>query len=192
MKSFRNSGFRIATLNSNPIVPPKTISHALQYFSRMFRMSDDFEEPAFNLTAAILGWIVPGAGHWKVGENARGMLVLLGVGGLFLLGVLVGGVDCVDRREDGMWFIAQAGAGGFAFATDGLNTMFLKSGRVGELLPLAVQSGTVMVSSFKGAGPSNEIGTVLCGLAGMMNVIAVLDVLYRSTSNANSSNGALQ
>lgn len=160
----------------------------------MFRMSDDFEEPAFNLTAAILGWIVPGAGHWKVGEKARGMLVLLGVGGLFLLGVLVGGVDCVDRREDGMWFIAQAGAGGLAFATDGLNTMFLKSGRVGELLPLAVQSGTVMVSSFKGAGPSNEIGTLLCGLAGMMNVIAVLDVLYRSTSNANanSSNGALE
>jgi len=103
-------------------------------------------------------------------------------------------VDCVDRREDGMWFIAQAGAGGLAFATDGLNTMFLKSGRVGELLPLAVQSGTVMVSSFKGAGPSNEIGTLLCGLAGMMNVIAVLDVLYRSTSNANanSSNSALQ
>jgi len=35
---------------------------------------------------------------------------------------------------------------------------------------------------------------LLCGLAGMMNVIAVLDVLYRSTSNANanSSNGALQ
>ncbi len=160
----------------------------------MFRMSDDFEEPTFNLTAAILGWIVPGAGHWKVGEKARGMLILLGIGGLFLLGVLVGGVDCVDRREDGMWFIAQAGAGGLAFATDELNTAILKSGRVGELLPLAVQSGTVMVSSFKGAGPSNEIGTLLCGLAGMMNVIAVLDVLYRSTSNANanSSNGALQ
>jgi len=27
------------------------------------------------------------------------------------MGVLVGGVDCVDRKEDGLWFVAQAGAG---------------------------------------------------------------------------------
>jgi hypothetical protein len=165
-------------------VPLKAISPALQLIFGIFHMTDNFAEPSFNIPAAILGWLLPGVGHWKVGEKARGMLVLLGVGGLFLLGVLVGGVDCVDRREDGMWFIAQAGAGGLAFATDELNTAILKSGRVGELLPLAVQSGTVMVSSFKGAGPANEIGTLLCGLAGMMNVIAVLDVLYRPCSVA--------
>ncbi len=36
-----------------------------------------------------------------------------------------------------------------------------------------------MVSSFKSAGPANAVGTLMCGLAGMMNVIAVLDVLQR-------------
>ena len=46
-------------------------------------------------------------------------------------------------------------------------------------MPLAVQNGTVMVSSLKSAGPANEVGTLMCGLAGMMNVIAVLDVLHR-------------
>ncbi|MCE9619548.1 MAG: hypothetical protein K8R92_06535 [Planctomycetes bacterium] len=142
-------------------------------------MTEDIEDRPFNITAAILGWILPGLGHYKAGEKARGKLILLGVGGLFLLGVLVGGVDCVDRREDGMWFVAQAGAGGLAFATDLLNSSLLKSGEVGELLPLAVQGGKIMVSSYKGAGPSNEIGTLLCGLAGMMNVVAVLDVLHR-------------
>lgn len=150
-------------------------------------MTDDAQERPFNISAAILAWILPGLGHMKVGETARGRMILLGVGGLFLLGVLVGGVDCVDRREDGMWFIAQAGTGGLAFATDYANTALLKSGKVGELLPLAVQSGTIMVSSFKGAGPSNEIGTLLCGLAGMMNVIAVLDVLHRSRRNPDES-----
>ena len=142
-------------------------------------MTDDLQDRPFNISAAILGWLLPGVGHMKVGEMGRGRLILLGVGGLFLLGVLVGGLDCVDRREDAMWFVAQGGAGAFAFATDFLNTNLLKSGRFGELMPLAVQNGTVMVSSFKSAGPANQVGTLMCGLAGMMNVIAVLDVLHR-------------
>jgi len=142
-------------------------------------MTDDLQDRPFNISAAILGWLLPGVGHMKVGEIGRGRLILLGVGGLFIFGVLVGGLDCVDRREDAMWFVAQGGAGAFAFATDFLNTNLLKSGSFGELMPLAVQNGTVMVSSFKSAGPANEVGTLMCGLAGMMNVIAVLDVLHR-------------
>ena len=147
-------------------------------------MTEDFQDKPFNIGAAILGWVLPGLGHIKVGEMARGRLILLGVGGLFLLGVLVGGLDCVDRREDAMWFIAQGGTGAFAFVTDFLNTNLLKSGSFGELIPLAVQNGTVMVSSFKSAGPANEVGTLMCGLAGMMNVIAVLDVLQRPSRGA--------
>ncbi len=156
-------------------------------------MADDFEESTINITAGILAWVFPGAGHWKLGETTRGSLVCMGVLGLFLLGLLVGGLDCVDRRsggEDGMWFIAQAGAGGLAFSTDWLNTSLLKSGRFGELLPLIVQNGTIMVSSFKSVGPANEIGTLLCGLAGMMNVVAVLDVSYRHERSAKK--GAME
>jgi hypothetical protein len=142
-------------------------------------MTEDTDERPLNISAAVLGWILPGLGHMRAGEAARGRLILLGIGGLFLLGLLVGGVDCVDRHETGLWFVAQAGAGGPAFVADLLNTMLLKSGRVGELLPLTTPTGTTQVSSFKGAGPASEVGTLLCGLAGMMNVVMVLDVLHR-------------
>ena len=103
---------------------------------------------------------------------------MLGVVGLFLTGVLVGGVDCVDRREDGLWFVAQAGAGPIAFLTDALNTWLLKSGKVGTMLPMTLPNGAMaQVNSFRGVGAVNDMGTLFTAMAGLMNVAALLDAL---------------
>jgi hypothetical protein len=112
------------------------------------------------------------------GEIRRGGLVMLGVLGMFLAGVLVGGVDCVDRNEDFLWFLAQCGAGPVAFATDALNAFLVKSGRVGELLNTMQPDGsTAPISTFKGVGGVGDVGTLFTAMAGLMNVTAVLDAL---------------
>ena len=51
-----------------------------------------------NFRAAVLGWILPGLGHASLGDRRRGLLVGGGVLGLFLGGLLIGGLDVVDRR----------------------------------------------------------------------------------------------
>jgi len=141
-------------------------------------MEETLEELPPQPLAAALGWVLPGLGHMRNGEVRRGWFVMLGVLGLYLLGVLVGGVDCVDRREDFLWFLAQAGAGPIAFATDALNTMLLKGGRVGELLTTMQPDGSMaQVSSFKGVGAVADVGTLFTAMAGLMNVAAVLDAL---------------
>lgn len=141
-------------------------------------MSEDAEESPLALTAGLLGWIWPGLGHLKNGDGRRGRLVMLGVVGLFLMGVLVGGVDCVDRKEDGLWFVAQAGTGPIALVTDAANTYLLKGGRVGEMLPLTLPNGSVsQVNSFRGVGAVNDVGTLFTAMAGLMNVVALLDAM---------------
>lgn len=145
--------------------------------------ADAATRTTLNLRAAILGWILPGLGHAAIGERRRGRLVGGGVLGLFLGGILVGGVDCVDRREDHLWFIAQAGAGPVAWIADLANESLVKSGRVGELIDAPsgdpFLGGSVKVSTLKGLGHPNEFGTLFCAMAGLMNVVAVLDVLGR-------------
>jgi hypothetical protein len=135
----------------------------------------------FKPLPALLGWLIPGLGHVRIGERGRGMLVFAGVAFLWICGLLIGGIDSVDRKGDRLWFFAQAGTGPIAFAIDGLNNSLLKTGRIGELMESPGPRGTdgrttsVMVSSFKSVAHANEYGTLYTSLAGLMNVVALLD-----------------
>jgi hypothetical protein len=145
------------------------------------------DEQRFNLLPAVAGWVFPGLGQILLGERTRGLLAMAGVLLLFLGGLLVGGVDAVDRKEDRLWFVGQAGAGPIAFAASYANDAFLKSGRVGTLLPSPPSAGTrgqpgapPTISSLKGLAHPNEFGTLMCFLAGLMNFIVILDALSRA------------
>ncbi len=145
-----------------------------------------------NFRAAVLGWILPGLGHASLGDRRRGLFVGGGVLGLFLGGLLVGGLDVVDRREDHLWFLAQAGAGPVAWVADYANASLVASGRFGEMLeaphpdPMAPRGTVVEVSSLKSLAHPNEMGTLFAAMAGLMNVVAVLDAMSRRPAEAAS------
>lgn len=155
--------------------------------------SSSIDEP-LNWAAALLGWILPGMGQFYLGHRRRGIYCTVGVLGLFLGGILIGGVDSVDRREDPLWFYAQAGAGPVAFAADWMNASLVKSGRVGELVesPAPPMSRTPVpkVSTLKSVTPVGEVGILYCALAGLMNVVVVLDALRRPRMEHSSSLGS--
>jgi len=92
---------------------------------------------------------------------------MAGVLFLFLGGILIGGVDVVDRRNDKLWFFAQAVCGPIAFATDIINQKFLSS--------------EADVIKRKSISHVNEIGTLFTALAGLMNLVVILDVLHQAS-----------
>ncbi len=106
---------------------------------------------------------------------------MTGVLFLFLSGVLVGGVDCVDRTEDRLWFVGQAGCGPIAFAASFVNDSMLKSGSAAPMIEMAAPPGApkVIASTFKGVAHANEFGTLLVFLAGLMNICVMLDAAVR-------------
>jgi TM2 domain-containing membrane protein YozV len=131
--------------------------------------------------AAIAGWVFPGLGHIVSGNGRRGIAAMVGVLFLFLCGIVVGGVDCVDRKEDKLWFIGQAGCGPVTFVADWANQAFLKSGSSAPMIPLppSVLNPTPQASAFKGLAHANEFGTFFVFVAGLMNVCVILDALVR-------------
>jgi hypothetical protein len=72
----------------------------------------------FHPVALLAAIALPGAGHVVRGQTARGVLAGVGVLGMFLGGLLIGGIDVVDRKESRMWFMGQACVGPIAFAVD--------------------------------------------------------------------------
>jgi hypothetical protein len=155
-------------------------------------------EPVAGLLAAVL----PGLGHWYLGERKRAVLIAVGILGLFFGGILIGGIDVVDSREDTIWFVGEALVGPVAFGVDWVHQHKLKvvgpteerlsDGRTMTVRKLrsarpdegrdaqgnAVPGGTP--PNTKSLGRMNELGTLFATIAGMLNLIAIIDALLHA------------
>lgn len=143
---------------------------------------------------------LPGLGHIVQGRTKRGVLAMVGVLGLFLYGLLIGGIDAVDSREDFIWYLGTAMVGPAAWGTDWVHQNrfkaidpergVLRSGNPGEVqdddargvrvwrdaTPAELEAGAGWTHG-KGLGRLNEIAMLSCALAGMLNFIVFLDAL---------------
>lgn len=108
--------------------------------------------------AGILAWLVPGAGHIYLGQRKRGLLLCAGICLTFFLGLLLGGVEMVDVKYSKPWFMAQILAGAPCIITALIQNAHMPPG----------------------LGRGIELGQVYTGVAGMMNLLAVIDALLRS------------
>lgn len=169
----------------------------------------------FAPVAGILAFVLPGAGHIALRQTRRGLYIALGVLGLFVSGLLIGGIDAVDRREDFVWFLGQALVGPLTFAVDyhhqhnikvidpdtGLRRSAgpheIRNPRTGRAVlvrnpadgtPVRFEdprTGQTRLSTpedrppnTKSLGRMNELGTLFITIAGMLNLIAILDAAF--------------
>lgn len=70
----------------------------------------------FDPVAGLLAILLPGLGHIARGEKKRGLLAGFAVLAMFFGGMLIGGIDVIDSREDKWWFYGQALVGPIAVA----------------------------------------------------------------------------
>ncbi|MFN0012019.1 MAG: DUF6677 family protein [Phycisphaerales bacterium] len=178
--------------------------------------ADPSSPDRFQPVAALLSVVFPGAGHAYLGYVHRAVLIGVGVLGLFFGGVLVGGIDSIDANEDRIWFIGQALVGPTAFGVNHVNQTFfkgwaldprtnrsvLRAPRPGEGIALEemapgrtrrviTASGTPPIT--KSLGRASELGTLMAALAGMMNLLVIIDAAYscrRSEAGAGRAAGA--
>lgn len=183
---------------------------------------DTLAEPTgFNPLAGIAAILLPGAGHVVRGERQRGILIGAGILGLFFGGMLIGGIDVVDSEEDFPWFIPQALVGPIAFGTDYVHQRYFKVIAIVEQVSpdgrrMAVEKRrspyphevrdsfghaatapdpSTPPPNIKSLSKTNELGTLFGTIAGMLNVIAVVDAALptarrRATKPPTPSAGA--
>jgi len=160
-----------------------------------------------DLFAGVAAAVFPGLGHIARGRVQRGVLAMIGVMGLFMYGLLIGGIDAVDSREDKIWFAGAALVGPVGFGVDWIHQNRFKAydpqgqvprtGRPGEVrvtegfdrptwMPASAQQLEAGMGppNTPGLGRLNEIAMLSIALAGMLNLIVFLDALLPDTSRS--------
>ena len=115
----------------------------------------------------LLGWLVPGAGYIYLGQRRRGYIACLAIAGTFLVGVVLGGVGSIGPHYSKAWFVAQVLAGIPALVPTVMNV-----GGIADALGLSGAAG--------GVGKGIDLAQLYTGVAGLLNVLCVLDCLLRA------------
>lgn len=131
---------------------------------------------------ALAGWLLPGAGYWLIGERKRAYTVGITILVMFVVGVFISGIRVVqapDMTSPGNvaqkiltrpWFIGQVLTGPIgvisAYISDQLAT-----------------SPTYRIIEAKAR--LAEIGTLYTAVAGMLNLLTIIDASYRASREAS-------
>lgn len=138
----------------------------------------------------ILAWLVPGAGHYAIGERRRGIILFVTLAATFWGGVAIGGVrTTVYPEKKRLWFMGQLCGGGHALLAHALgqysrNHVLAGSVTASQLRALSPVQRAEMTANLVATGHwgSAEIATVYTGVAGLLNILVVLDALVRGDS----------
>jgi hypothetical protein len=121
--------------------------------------------------AGLLAWAVPGLGHVFIGQRVRGLIFLITIAVTFWGGVAIGGVcESVDPKARTAWFMAQSCTGAHALA------VYAWGERLGR--------GDQAPPRTRAPWMSAETGIVYCGVAGLLNILVILDALARADALA--------
>ena len=168
--------------------------------------------PPAPLVAAV-GWLLPGAGYWLIGQRARGTTIGVSILGLFVTGLLVGGVRVIEvpgyDTNTGQREVDPASKLWVLQATP-VNELRNKPWSLPQLMvgPVAVAAGAWSVAAAEGdpRGPKdyagrpevdstgkavqpvgaltharvNEIGSLYLSVAGLLNLMVIIDAAHRA------------
>jgi len=162
--------------------------------------------------ALVLAWLVPGLGHVMLGEWRRGVVFAVTIHGLFALGMLIAGVKAINPPEQQIWTYTQYLSGwpmlvasplekrkmaelqplikrlqeqGYFELPDG-EVLTRPSVRDDGLIRDRVGFGKDMIERYpllSNHPKVQDIGAVYCGIAGMLNLLVMFDVLLRITGS---------
>ncbi|CAN5482260.1 hypothetical protein BH09PLA1_BH09PLA1_01970 [soil metagenome] len=155
--------------------------------------------------AAIVGWLLPGAGYFLIGDVGRGVVVGVTIIAMFLAGILLAGIRVIDvpgydrigervkllptgRRlestpRDPLYDVAPWALSGGGFFGEMVN----KPWYVCQILtgPVCLIASAASLSAASNGVPSSharlyEIGTLYTAVAGLLNLLAVIDCAHRA------------
>ncbi len=145
--------------------------------------------------ALLAAWLFPGLGHILIGEKARGLLVGSAVIIAFVGGLLLGGVNSAEAptvlplQTNGIsvpgeifgkvmnrpWFVPQIMCGPLT---------------IGAATAAARVNASPRLAVYKSHIRMGDVGTLYCGVAGMMNLLAMVDAAGRAARRSQDAAAA--
>jgi len=127
---------------------------------------------------AVISWLVPGAGYLLLGQVARGLTIGITILLLFVAGLLIGGVHVVDPPT-------------FIRGHNVFNALLQKPWYIGQFFSGAVGliSGWIGPSQPASHARVADIATLYTAVAGMLNLMAIIDCSYRASVAEDDGKG---
>jgi hypothetical protein len=113
--------------------------------------------------ALVLGWLVPGLGHFYAKRHAYGAFYLLLIGGLFAGGMAISDGTAINSTDHFWYFLCQLFAGPATLAVEYL--------RHPEGIYLGESIGIL----------AHQTGVVYVAVAGVLNLISICELYRRHT-----------
>jgi hypothetical protein len=154
-------------------------------------MSSEPRLPPHPLIVAALGWVVPGAGYLLIRESWRGIAGGIAVVVLFVLGLLIGGVRVVDvpgyDATGSRDMVSVNRLPRWTLQASPLNAVIQKPWYIPQFMAgpitLAASAWSVSVADEvqKSRAKIGDVGTLYTAVAGMLNLILLIDAAHRSS-----------
>ncbi len=122
------------------------------------------------LIAAVLAWIIPGAGHFYLGKRGKAILFFVLLTGSFAFGAFLGEFKNVYPERYTASFAAQIFAGTPAVAAMLLN--YSLDGQIDE------------------GEPNFDMSFVYCCVAGLLNLLLIIDAAYTASGGRHTDESA--
>ena len=131
---------------------------------------------------ALAGWFVPGLGYCIIGQRLRGTVIGVTILLLFVAGLAIGGMHVIDAPTgltlplifQKPWFICQVMTGPVSLVSSYLANhwgTYIDPNTTKTIVGVAYSHARM-----------NEIGVLYTAIAGMLNLMAVIDASYRSSN----------
>jgi hypothetical protein len=130
---------------------------------------DPMPSPRVWAGPVVLGWLVPGGGHFLLKRNGRAVLLLVSITLMYLCGLMM----------HGAMFQPQTG--------DLLTTLINTGGFIGDLASGALYVLTVCLGYNQPdvAGAVHDYGTKFLVTAGLLNILAMVDAFEIAAGRKN-------
>lgn len=137
---------------------------------------------------ALAGWCVPGLGYWLIGERRRAIFSGVSILAIFVLGLLIAGVRCIDVPGfDDRGTLKRASRSGQAMITATPfraivdRPWFIPQIMTGPAaLGASVWSVNIAETYPKATARLWDIGTLYTAVAGMLNLLVIIDASHRA------------
>lgn len=108
------------------------------------------------IVVGAMAWLVPGGGHYLLNEKRRAAVILVAITLTFLVGLYVGSVGVIDPVNAKPWYAAQV-----------MNSpLVMILGRIGA------------TGQYPVYGRAGEIGQIYTSVAGLLNLLCVVNAVY--------------
>jgi hypothetical protein len=110
----------------------------------------------FLLFVGLSAWFVPGGGHFILGKRKHAIIIFVFIVLAFCIGIYIGSIGVINPVGAKPWYVAQV-----------MNS------------PMVIALGHMTATgNYRVYGRPNEIGQIYTSVAGLLNLLCVVNAVY--------------